>query len=404
MAGTELVAVRRGRGILDRFLWPLCFGTGKVALAHPLTRAAVDQLLSEAAARSSAIHDLEVGLQQLADQLVPHGVDIRVDEDDLRLVVAAYHVAFQLHHSVSEGKIWDRRLQNLDDEVWKILARVPVATTEGQLLARHLMLRHLPVAYRIDTRVEFGAFWGPLTFRGQEASWVQLPLRKHHHIEKSSVWLGADEEERQIGNIYARLLALSPVTKLVHIPTLGPRFTWEGCVAALAAPGPCRLVTNTVLNEGLPHAMPHMGHAFIALCTRASEPVSHKRYLGRFLLNLALTYVTFASEEELDTFPALKDIDTPPPPGVPAPRTDPISGRQEHEKRRRAMLLGRAGQFYGVIDALHRLRGPLGAAHLYAEPELEARVQRFIGAANLDKTKRVETFQIVANGLQYPLL
>lgn len=400
MAAGDLVALR-GRGLLHRFLEPLCFGTDAVEIKAPLTSAAVDQLLSEATTRSPSIQGLEVGLQRLADQLVPHPVDIRVSEEDLLLVVAAYHVAFQLHHSVAEGRVWDRRLEDLNEQVWKILHRVAPARTEGQLLARHLMLRHLPVAYRVDTRVEFGAFWGPLVFRGQEASWVQWPLRTHHHIEKNSVWIGSQIEGRT-GAIYARLLSLTPVTKLLHVPTLGPLFDWHGCVTALAAPGPCRLVTNTLLNDGLARAMPSLGNAFRAYCTQTGEPLAHRRYVGRFLLNLALTHVTFLPDELLDAAPDPKTAEPQPPPDLP-PAAISGGGKTEAAARKLAQLRAGIASFYAVIGALHQLRGPLGAAHLYADDRLASRLETFLSALP-DKTLRFETFQSVATGLQYPLL
>ncbi len=405
MAGAELVPVRApaGRGLMHRFLEPLCFGNAAVEIKDPLTRAAVDQLLAEAITRSAQLHDLEVGLQRLADQLVPHPVDIRVTEDDLLLVVAAYHVAFQLHHTVAEARVWDRRMDSLNAQVLQLLSGVQTAGNEGQLLARHLMLRHLPVAYRIDTRVEFGAFWAPLTFRGQNASWVQWPLRKHHHIEKNSVWIGSLAQGR-CATIYARLLALTPLTKLVHTPTLAAFFDWQGCAPALALPGPCRLATNTILNEGLPRAMPALGRAFIDYCHRALEPVTHRRYIARFLLNLVLTHVTFQHPETLATGPDLQSVEPEPAPKVPVPAAPTGGGKTERSKQRRAELRRGVVEFYAVIAVLHQLRGHLGAAHLYAEEGLQERMETFLSAVPIEKTVSVETFQTVAHGLQYPLL
>jgi hypothetical protein len=397
MTEAALIQARSGNGILDRFLRPLCFGQGAVKLKNPVTQSAVNQLMAQAGPGSSAGLDLEIRLQAMAAQLVPHPLDIRIGEEELKLVVAAYHVAWELHLSADDRNLWERRRKNLDEEVRTLISGIRPPDTEGVLLTRHLLLRHLPVAFRIDTRVEFWTFWGPLTFRGQSPSWVQYPLRKSHNEKRESVWLNDSVQGEDVRGIYSHLLRLTPLTKLVQAPWLGPLFDWHGCTRALVMPGTCRYVTNTILKEGIATFMPQLGHTFLAFCQKQG-PVAEKRYLARFLLNLWLTLLTF--DDDARHIPQRNAHAAPSAPEgrdgeIPVPRAGKETPSARRKRLREQMMACCA-----VFASLYDLRGPLGAAHLFSD-DLHARARTFLGAAQIDAILKADTLRALREHLAY---
>ncbi len=385
-SSTALVLTENAPAPLTHFLVPLVQGQ-TVHIGVPLTARHLNEAEAAVMTGNRSIQHLQLLLQDMATRLVPHAVHIELTVEDIRMAAAAYQICWFFHWSVEEGRIWKRRLDNVVKELGELLARVGLPRTEAQLLGRHLLFRHLPALFRVDTRVEFGFFWGTLDFIGTEPDWVKLPGRSKGVMERSAVWVGQRVFEKPVGQAFWRLMGLTPLTALLHCDRLFPYFSFWGAASALSLPSVCRLVTSAYVDGGLWRRMPALEKAFRQMLGDPQESVAHRRYMARFLYNLVLTHVSFCDEDDIYRYPDISAFEPPDVQGVARTSRD-------------LQTLDLSG-FYAVIDALHALRGPLGAAHLMSDPELLASVERFVATASLNITLRQSMRAEVASGLQF---
>ena len=378
--------------LFKHFLLPLVRGQ-KVSIGVPLNRSHLEEVLSAVITGDRSIQNLQLRLQRMASRLVAHPVMIELTVDDLKLAAAAYQVCWFFHEAPESERIWQRRVENIVKETETLLEGVGLPRTEGQLIARHLMLRHLTRLYRVDTRVEFGVFWGALEFVGTEPTWVKMPGRARGVMERSTVWVHKAVYSKPVSRAFWRLMSLTPLTSLMACDRLDPYFTFWGTATALAMPSTCRLVTNHTLNEGLGNFMPALGRAFVQYIKDSQQPLSHRRYVGRFLYNLVLTHCTFADQASLEgRLVPTASLDGPVEgEKAPAPKAAPEGGGSALDPL----------EFYASAWALHQLRGPLGAAHLLAEEGLGAKVERFLAAGEVEPRQLNDMFGLVSQGLQY---
>lgn len=388
-------------GLMGEFVRPLALGQ-RVTIREPLSRESMEILVAQTALSDDGeLGQLKRQLQALARRLLPQELWLEILPAEMKLVAVAYQVCWFFHHSVEEGRVWQRRLQELVEGCDRVLSSVGLPRSQGQLIARHLLLRHLPQVYRTDTRLEFGAFWQPLEFLGTTPDWARWPLRSNPLQEKRQVWIHQHVYARPAGRLYYGVLSRSPLTNLLHCDRLHPQFTFWGAVSALALPDVCRLVTNDFLARGLHEVMPALAHGFGRFLEDEREPLSHRRYVARFLLNLGLSWCYFAPKEQLGIISGRDRYATAAEKlkAVGAATTRP-RGVAEAPTPPRAELLD-PRSFYPWFWALYRLRGPLGAAHLDSDGELRERVALFLAAAHLTEEEKRQAWQRATRGLGY---
>ena len=199
-------------------------------------------------------------------------------------------------------------------------------------------------------------------------------------------------------DIFVRLLKLSPLTNLLDCFRTHPWFDFGGTIVVLALPSLCRVTTNEILRQGLARYIPALGRGFLTYISTKSEPTSDKRYVARFLLNLLISHCYFAPDKELSSTPDLHHLGSTTPSGLPPPAhtEEEDKAKQERKARYRTDIRN----FYAIMSALFRLRGPLGATHVSQIPGLLDRDERFLGAANLDRAVLTDAGRDVAAGLE----
>ncbi len=367
---TALVTTRDAIGtpqLLRHFLLPLIRGQA-VTMGVPLNKAHLEDALASVVTGEASIHDLQFELQTMAARLVAHPLMIDLTVDDMKLAAAAYQVCWFFHWAPERDRIWRRRLENIAAETEALVGSVGLPRSEAQVVARHLMFRHLPRLFRQDTKVEFGAFWGSLQFMGTEPSWVKLPGRSRGALSREKVWVYREIASRPVSRAWRHIMSLSPLTNLLACDRMGADFSYWGAVAALALPSTCRIVTNDYLKRGLGPVAPTLARGFMAYAPDASQPLTHRLYVARFLYNLVASWCQVQPVEALDA---------------------PLEAGQGQE----------VSLFYEVAHALHGLRGPLGGAHLMSDEVLLGRVERFLRAPGLDRRRLGEVGEAVAVGL-----
>ncbi len=390
VSNTALVARRASGGLLEDFVQPLVMGQ-KVFIHEPLDRNALDRLVSCAVEPDTFLRSLQSSMYAMALRLVPHALDIRLTEQDLKLAAVAYQICWFFHGDAEEGNLWQSRAKKLVEECERVLSTVGLPRTEAELIGRHLLLRHLSRVFRTDTKLEFNAFfWRNLEFRGQEPQWARWPLRADPLVERTQVRVHEHVYAKPAGRLYYGVLSRSPLTNLLQCDRLYPQFTFWGSVVALALPAVCRLVTDRYMSRGLHEVMPALAHAFGRFLEDSREPLAHRRYMARFMLNLGLTWCYFSPRESLGVFPGGKPVEGQQAVAVGA--TPPASSPKQSEATAR---------FYEFFDALYALRGPLGATHLASTEDLDKRVALFVSAANLNQERQSMIKQKIASCLDY---
>jgi hypothetical protein len=117
------------------------------------------------------------------------------------------------------------------------------------------------------------------------------------------------------------------------------------------------------------------------------------------MLNLIVTHCLFCDDESLTSMPAFAKLA-----GLDGAGTNNCAGW--HGMIAREQAASEADDdgltFYAIGNALHRLRGPLGAAHLFADTKLAARVERFLASAGADLDPILPKFSVaVRDRLRY---
>jgi hypothetical protein len=395
---TALVTTQ-GAGLLERFAWPMALGQ-RVILGEPLGRASLAALLGLAReGQGGALEGLRRLLQVQARQLMAQPVAVEIQEPELRLVAVAYHICWTFHAQAEEGRLWRHRADALFEGCERLLKSVGLPRSLGQLVGRHLLLRNLPELYRTDTRLEFGALWGSLEFLGSSPQWVRWPLRSDPLVTRRQTWLHEHIYARPAGRLYYGVMSRSPLTSLLRCERVHPQFTFWGATAALANRELCRLVTNDYLSRGLVAVMPALANAAWRFFEDQREPLAHRRYIARFLLNLGLSWCHFQAPEALlapppspsgDTLALLKALGAAP--------THPVD-LSKLASPRRELLEPRA--FYLLFGGLYALREALGAAWVAQEPALQEQAARFVSAASLTLDELAATRRRLQRGLGY---
>ncbi len=371
MAESALVKLERP-GLLRDFVAPLVLGE-PVHVGGPLTREDLEGLVAQAQGPGE-LDGLLLQMQRQARELTPEPVLVELGPQEMVLAAVAYQVAWYFHDSVERRKVWQRRLTYQAEQGERLLSRVGLPQTQGRLLGRHLLLRHVARLFRTDTRLEFGAVWGPVSFFGQEPRWRKLPLRGDPLVEKRRVWVSREVFGRPAAPLYYGLMARSPLTSLLDCERLHPHFTFWGSAWALGLPWMCRLVTSAYVGKGLEAVMPALWQAFWRYAEDRGEPLGQRRYLARFLLNLGLTHCMFTPPERLEVFEG-------------NPKAHPYVPKAEGGE---AALREQARGFHDLFWALYEFRGFLGGAHLVSAGQLEARVAAFSSAlVGRDEQRRV---------------
>lgn len=377
--------------LLRHFIIPLVQGE-PVSIGVPLNKGHLDEAVAAVVTGDRVISELEMVLERLATRLVAHPVRIQLTEEELRLAAVAYQVCWFFHWAPEQQRVWGSRLENIVAETEGLLSRVGLPKTVGQALGRHLILRHLPLVYRVDTTISFDFFWSPLEFIGADkVEWVKLPGRSRGRKEERSVWVWRQVYQKPIGRAFWQMMSLSPLTNLLHCDRMHPYFTFWGTATALSVPSLCRLVTNRYLEVGLGQMMPALAKGFYKMLNDPQQPLSHKRYIARFVYNLALTHCALTREEALDRLPSAPLFGVSGGAGVPDDRDE---GGADTAKDSPVT-------FYALVEALHMLRGALGGAHLCADEALSQRLSRFLAAARLEPGHAESAARELARGLQY---
>ena len=142
---TDLVPVGREGArprLLEHFVLPLLRGQ-QVSIGVPLGKSHLDEIIAAVMTGDDSIKHLQFELQAMASRLVAHPVMIELGIDDVKLMAAAYQVCWFFHTSPEKEKIWERRIENIVEETMALVQTVDYPRNEGQLLGRHLLLRHM---------------------------------------------------------------------------------------------------------------------------------------------------------------------------------------------------------------------------------------------------------------------
>jgi len=344
--------------LLRDFAAPLMRGSA-ITMGDPLSAKLYLDLIGGMLASESAFAHFQLELQRRANRSFVDPPLIELHRADLDLVATAYQFCWFFHGLAEDHRVWDRRQRNLYDEAMELVARVPAPPDDVAAFTRHLLLRHLPRVVRNDTHLSFNMLWGDLHFKGTEPKWLRLPGRRNPAIKRETVWLARTGSRPELRALFDAILARSPLTRLLGLPELGPQTQVQGLIATLAVPRLCRYATLSMLEGGLPDYMAPLAITALDYIRDADAPVLHRRYLAKFVYNLCLTWCMFADDKALTTDYAASG---------PTDSSVAVARRK----------------FTALIAALHDFRGELGAAHLFADPDLERRVGMLLDASRTD--------------------
>lgn len=401
---TALTVAEPYRGanpLLENFVVPLMRGE-QVTISRPASGDDVSALVADVMTQDRANQYLTLELQRRAARMLAHPPLLELRPSDLKLTIAAYQACWFFHTSVEEGKVWESRQRNIQEETLQLLDTIGMPETTGQAIVRHLLLRHLPRLTRTDYHLTFSFFWSDLRFYGTEPDWVKLPGRGNPSIDREEVALARAVQARPVASIYRRTVWLSPLTNLLSCDLLHPHFTFWGTIGALAVPQLCRYVTSELLRGGrLQRYMPALAVGGLKTIEDTQEARAHRRYVARFLYNLVLTHARFEDSERLAT----PTIFAPAPEQRrPSPQRDNAAADPARAARdsRHKDLHENGLTFFALARALHNMRGPLGAAHLTNDALLMERVAAFFDANPVEDSRVHDVERRLRTALNWP--
>ncbi|MEO1270404.1 MAG: hypothetical protein AAFX99_20145 [Myxococcota bacterium] len=400
---TALTVAEPYRGsnlLLSQFVVPLMRGE-PVTISRPAEGADVGALVADVMTDDRAHQYLSLELQQRAARMLVHPPLMELRPSDIKLMIAAYQSCWFFHSAVEEGRIWESRLRNIQEETLALLDTIGMPENTGQAVLRHLLLRHLPRLSRTDYHLSFSFFWNDLRFYGTDPDWVKLPGRSNPSIDRQTVSVAQEVQARPVASIYRRTIWLSPITNILSCHQLHPHFTFWGTLGVLAVPQLCRYITSELLHQGLQDFMPALGAGALKTIEDIQESRAHRRYIARFIYNLVLLHANFSDDEELATPTVFAPSSEPrrPQPQRDNAAMDPVRAARES---RHKDLHENGLMFIALARALHNMRGPLGASHLLTETELTERLQLFFDTNTVEDSRVRDVEKRLRAALNWP--
>ncbi|HEV8322815.1 MAG TPA: hypothetical protein VG389_14470 [Myxococcota bacterium] len=284
---------RRYQAFVGEFAAPLVCG-GEMRVGRPLGERELRWFTSGTRADDPAIAAIIDARDAVAREMLvrpPALLPLENDVPALQLLVAAHNLMALTHPSLRAGLVARRAHTRIAAFTRGLLAGIPAAATPRDAVALHTVLWNLPRARRTDRTVRYWAGTRHYVGQAPPARMVRWPRLRRVQVEEAQrTWMaeGLQADDERV--LLRDLLQRSPVTDLCHVRD---GFRATPALAALAAPGLCRYVTDRLLERGLAGVAVPLCAAFDTALGEADAacPLPVLRWYAAFLVNLMITVV-----------------------------------------------------------------------------------------------------------------